>query len=145
MDDALYFDPQRYKHWITDAVRFSDLDPLGHVNNNAIGEYFENARASFFGQVTPAWPRGAQFFVLGRNAIDFRRELHRPARLKIGSGLLKLGRTSITTANALFRVEDQGETGIAYCESISVWIDHATRQPVPLPDALRQTLTEYLL
>ena len=34
-----------------DYVRFSDLDPLGHTNNNAIGEYFENARAALFMEV----------------------------------------------------------------------------------------------
>ena len=139
MDDATIFDPKRYQHWLSDQVRFSDLDPVGHVNNNAIGEYFENARAALFLKLTPHWPRGEQFFVLARTAVDFRRELHLPAALKIGTRLLKLGRTSMTLANALFRDAD----GIAYCESVSVWIDQATRQPTPLPDALRARIMEY--
>ena len=94
MDDAQRFDQRRYKHWIDDQVRFSDLDPLGHVNNNAIGQYFENARADLFIKATPDWPNRPQLFVLGRIAIDFRRELHIPAKLRIGASICQMGRTS---------------------------------------------------
>ncbi len=139
MDDSQRFDPKRYKHWIDDRVRFSDLDPLNHVNNNAIGTYFENARAFFFHKITPQWPHGDHIFVLGRISIDFRRELHMPADLRIGTGVIKLGTTSMILCNALFR----GDDGLAYCESVSVLINQTTRQPTPLPDDLRQKLQAY--
>src|SRR5580698_10092311 len=126
LTDAQRFDPARYKHWAKDYVRFSDLDPLGHTNNNAIGEYFENARAALFMKVTPNWPHRDQLFVLARTAIDFRRELHMPAALRIGTTILSVGRTSMTLANALFR----GADGLASCESVSVLIDKASRKPV---------------
>jgi acyl-CoA thioester hydrolase len=139
MDDTQRFDKRRYKHWIDDHVRFSDLDPLGHVNNNAIGQYFENARAALFAKITPNWPHRDQVFLLARSAIDFRRELHMPAQLRVGSGVMSVGRTSMTLANALFR----GDDGIAYCESVSVLIDQKTRKPIPVPDDLRKTVMEY--
>src|SRR5580704_1337586 len=78
MEDTERFDPRRYKFWTEDHVRFSDLDPLGHVNNNAIGQYFENARAALFLKVMPDWPRQDNLFILAHIAIDFRRELHLP-------------------------------------------------------------------
>lgn len=139
MEDSERFNQKRYKHWVEDHVRFSDLDPVGHVNNNAVGEYFENARAALFVKITPSWPRGDQLFVLGRMAIDFRRELHLPAKLRVGCGLIKLGRTSVTLANALFR----GDDGIAYCESVSVMIDQKTRKPVELSDNVRKLFMEF--
>jgi acyl-CoA thioester hydrolase len=139
MDDTERFDQRRYKHWIEDHVRFSDLDPLGHVNNNAIGQYFENARADLFMKLTPDWPRRPQIFVLARIAIDFRRELHLPAKLRIGSSVMRLGNTSLTLANALFR----GDDGIAYCESVSVLIDLKSRKPVPVPDEVRRVYMEF--
>jgi acyl-CoA thioester hydrolase len=140
MDDGQRFDQRRYKHWIEDHVRFSDLDPLGHVNNNAIGEYFENARAALFIDVTPNWPHRDHIFILAHSAIDFRHELHMPAQLRIGSCITSLGRTSMKLSNALFR----GDHGVAYCENVSVLIDRTTRKPVPISDELRQVLTKYI-
>ncbi len=140
MDDQQRFNQKRYRHWIDDRVRFSDLDPLGHVNNNAIGTYFENARATLFALVTPNWPARKQLFVLARSTIDFRRELHMPASLRIGSCITELGRTSMKMANAVFH----DDVGIAYCENVSVLIDQTTRKPAELPADLRQALTAYL-
>lgn len=139
MDDVTRFNQARYRHWITDHVRFSDLDPLGHVNNNAIGEYFENARAALFAIITPEWPWRNQIFVLARSAIDFRAELHLPAALRIGTCVTGFGQTSMTLANALFH-EDRG---IAYCENVSVLIDQTTRRPIALDAELRARLQNY--
>ncbi len=139
MDDQQRFAQSRYKHWIKDQVRFSDLDPVGHVNNNAIGTYFENARADLYREVTPLWPHGEKFFVLARTAVDFRRELHLPAQLRIGTGVVSVGRTSMLLINALFR----GDDGLAYCESVSVYIDSATRKPTEIPQDLRTLLRKY--
>jgi len=143
MDDTQRFDVTRYGHWIDDHVRFCDLDPLGHVNNNAIGQYFENARASFFTEVTPGWPHGDVIFVLGRTAIDFRRELHMPAALRIGTGVLKIGRTSLTLTNVVFNKKGMAMEGVAYGESVSVLIDKRTRSPIDIPSALRSILERY--
>lgn len=139
-EDQHRFDTKRYKHWIEEHVRFSDLDALGHVNNNAIGEYFENARADLFGIITPGWPWCDEIFVLAQSAIDFRHELHLPAHLRIGSCVTHIGRTSMHVVNALF-CEGQG---LAYCENVSVLIRRTTRQPVELPAALKETLKNFL-
>jgi acyl-CoA thioester hydrolase len=141
MDDAKHFNISAYKHWVDDAVRFGDLDPVGHVNNNSVGQYFENARAHFYMKVTPNWPYRDTLFVLARTAIDFRRELHMPAALRVATGVMKIGRTSLTLANALFH----NETGIAYGESISVLIDQRARKPVEIPEDLRAILYGYLV
>ncbi len=141
MDKSQQFNPDIYKHWTEDHVRFSDLDPVGHVNNNAISQYFENARAFLYMTITPSWPQGERVFVLAHIAIDYRRELHMPADLRIGTGLLRIGRTSVTVANALFR----GEDGIAWCESVSVLIDQKTRNPMEIPPDLRQHCERYML
>jgi len=78
--DISLTDPARYNYWIEDHVRFSDLDPLGHVNNLSVGQYFENARVALFSQLFPKWPLCEQLFVLAHIDIDFLRELHYPAK-----------------------------------------------------------------
>jgi acyl-CoA thioester hydrolase len=139
LTDAECFDAARYKHWAEDYVRFSDLDALGHVNNNAIGEYFENARAVLFTEVTPDWPHRQQLFVLARIAIDYRHELHMPAHLRIGTRVTGFGRTSMRMASAVFHEK----TGIAYAETVSVLIEEQSRQPVEISQELRTILSTY--
>lgn len=139
LTDAQRFAKKRYKHWSSDYVRFSDLDALGHTNNNAIGEYFENARAVLFMEVTPDWPHRQTLFVLARIAIDYRHELHMPADLRVGTCVTGFGRTSMRMASALFH----GDIGIAYAETVSVLIEEVSRKPVEIPADLRKILTKY--
>ena len=141
MDDLQHFDPKIYKHWIEDRVRYSDLDPVGHVNNNSISQYFENARAYLYRLIAPTWPLGDSVFVLARTAVDYHRELHMPADLRIGSAIARIGRSSLTICNALFH----GTHGVAWCESVSVLIDQKTRKPVEIPILMREHAKEYLL
>ena len=140
MDDDKLFNPKRYTLWTNDQVRFCDLDALGHVNNNSMGTYFENARAKFLSLVTPGWPKGDALFVLVRTCISFKQELHLPARLKLGTCVTKVGTTSLHVANALYH----GEKPIAYSEAISVLIDQEKRTPMKIGDDLRTTLADYL-
>ena len=140
MDHEKLFALGRFKFWVNDHVRFSDLDPLGHVNNNSIGQYFENARAALYVNFTPRWPYGDSILVLARSSIDFVSELHYPAQLRVGSGVKKIGRTSLTVVNALFR----GDDGIAASESISVLIDAKTRKPVEFSAELRAAIEPFV-
>ena len=38
-----------FRHWTPVTIRFSDQDPLQHVNNVAYAAYFEAARTMFLG------------------------------------------------------------------------------------------------
>ncbi|MDD4615852.1 MAG: thioesterase family protein [Alphaproteobacteria bacterium] len=140
MDDSKLYNPARFKLWTNDHVRFCDLDALGHVNNNSMGMYFENARARLFSLITPGWPWSPKIFVLVRTCISFIHELHIPARLKIGTCITKVGHTSMHVANALYR----GEQPIAYSEAISVLIDQKTRDPQLIGADLREVFKPYL-
>jgi len=140
MGDLRFYNKRRFKLWTKDHVRFCDLDALGHVNNNATGTYFENARAALFQLVTPGWPLGDTLFVLVRTCITFNRELNMPAKLKVGTCITKIGTTSITIANALYH----GNKPISYSESTSVLIDQKKRRPVKITDKLRKVLRAYL-
>ena len=37
-----------YTDWSTNNVRYSDLDPNGHVNNGAINTFFEDGKKMVF-------------------------------------------------------------------------------------------------
>lgn len=135
--DHAFFGRETFKFWNDDHVRFSDLDALGHVNNLSIGQYFENARVALFTALMPNWPQRAQLFVLANLTIDYVRELHYPAKVQVGTRLIKFGRSSMYGAAAVFRGDDM----IAACTTVSVFIDEKTRQPTEIPAALRELIT----
>ncbi len=132
--------PQSYRHWSEERVRYADLDPLGHVNNNALGVYFESARIGFY-LAAGLYDEGPAIrSVVARLAIDFRTELRYPATVRIGTRLMRLGRTSFGHRQAIFR----DDTCIATAETGSGVFDTGTRRPIPLTEGQRTRLSGFL-
>ncbi len=129
-------DPASYRHWAEEHVRFADLDLLGHVNNNAIGVYFETGRVAFYRTTRLHEGTPERRPVVRRVTIDFLAELHFPAALRVGTRPVRLGTTSITFRQGLFAVEQC----IATAETISVMFDLAARRPVALTAEQRAAL-----
>ncbi|HEV7370085.1 thioesterase family protein [Arenibaculum sp.] len=136
MDDPT--DPAAYRFWTEEHVRFADLDPLGHANNNAIGTFFEAARVDLFARSGNPVSGGPLGVVLARITIDFRAELHYGAPIRIGTRVVRFGRTSLDVRSAIFR----GDLCAATSEGVCVLIDMEGRRPTPFPDALRARLAE---
>ena len=137
------FDPadqSSYRHWVEDHVRFADLDPVGHCNHAVICGFFESSRVALFAEAGGHLlrPSGRSMSVV-RLLVEFRRELLLGARVRVGGRVLKLGRTSITLAGALFH----DGTCAATAEVVGVLIDLEARRPVELPDELRQGLVKF--
>jgi acyl-CoA thioester hydrolase len=144
MSEAPIPDPTRrstYRVWGRETVRFSDTDALGHVNNVAYTAFLETGRTTF--GLACGLPMGAAHatIVLVRLEIDYRAELHWPASLDIGIGLLALGRSSMTLIQGIFH----GEICVATGREVMVLLDTATRRSTPWTDDLRTALAAQLL
>lgn len=136
---TLSTDPAAYRYWITERIRFADLDMLGHVNNKAFLTYAESGRAAFLGHSGLWVPHGPQQNVIARLEIDYRRELHYPGEVRVGVQVLKIGTTSFTLGLGLF----DGEQCAATVLTVLVRIDTASRAPVALGEAERALLAPY--
>lgn len=131
--------PDVYRFWITEHIRFADLDLLGHVNNKAFLTYAESARAAFLRE-TGLWvPQAPRQNVLARLEIDYRRELHYPGELRVGVRVLDIGRTSFRLGIGVF----DGEHCAATITTVLVRIDVATRAAVALDNDERERLAFY--
>ena len=129
-----------YPHWCTDTVRFSDQDGAGHVNNVAICAYLETARLTFIRDVGMMARAGDG--VRGISAgmtVSFLAESHWPGQVELGTGVLRLGSSSLTVASGVFK----DGTCIAAAEMTVVRLQGAT--PHPLDDGLRTKLEKYRL
>ena len=91
-----------FEHWTTDTVRFSDLDAVGHINNVAIAAYVESGRVAFGHELRSAGDPGTSF-ILARLAIDYRAQGHYPGQVRVGTRLVRLGRTSFAVGHGVFK------------------------------------------
>lgn len=95
-----------FNHWASEQVRFSDTDMLGHVNNGALTIYCETGRTQCVLRHLMTDGVEGLVFVMARLEIDFRRELHWPAQVDIGTGILAIGRTSFQIGQGLFVADE---------------------------------------
>jgi acyl-CoA thioester hydrolase len=132
-------DPGRYDHWIAEHVRFSDTDAVGHVNNVAFTAYVESGRVAYaFDLADRIGDVGLTSMVLRRLEVDYLSEAHYPADLRVGSRLLRVGRTSLVVGTAVF----VGERCL--CTARSVLVVVGPDGAAPVPDAARPLLDEEL-
>src|SRR6478752_569286 len=129
-----------YPHWCSDTVRFSDQDGAGHVNNVAICAYMETARLTFMRDMGMMAPReeGLRGISAGMT-VSFLAESHWPGKVELGTGVLKIGTSSITVASAAFR----DDLCIAAAEMTVVRLKGKT--PHPIDPAFREALEKYRL
>lgn len=127
-----------YAFWVTDTIRYGDTDRQGHVNNAVFSTFLESGRVAFlYGGAKPILAPG-QAFVIARLELDFKAELNWPGNARIGTSVLKIGRSSFRLAQAIF----QNGTCCASAQTVMVLMDEATRKSAPLTDAIIARLTE---
>jgi acyl-CoA thioester hydrolase len=132
------------RHRLT--VRFSDCDPLGHVNNAVYSTYLEQARFALWRAQAgvelrrAARGEGREGFILARTEIDFRSEAHEGDELEVRLTLDGFGRTSATYS---YEVVD-APTGrlVANAKSVQVWYDYQAKTPVVLSADLKERLSK---
>ena len=130
-----------FPHWSPVTIRFSDQDSLAHINNVALAQYFEVGRTAYvYDIIRAAGCEGRIEFILARLVIDFKRELHYPGAVEVGSRLTRLGTRSLTTGYAIFR----GDDCIATSEAVNVFYDMKTRRSTEPPADVRAVLEREL-
>ncbi|WP_138429372.1 acyl-CoA thioesterase [Fodinibius saliphilus] len=128
------YDQNLFPHWTTVRVRFRDLDPLSHVNNAIFSTYYEEARINFIQDVNKlaGQLKHGFSFVLANIEIDFINPIEYPADILIGSGIKKLGNSSITSFQGIYTADDKKLASVATAHG--VWFDLKKQRPTRLPE-----------
>mgnify|MGYP000964898933 CR=1 FL=1 len=90
-----------YRFWCEEKLRNADTDQQGHVNNAVIASLFEAGRIEVLTSPQIAEIRKATSIVVVKLLIHFRRELFFPGRVRIGSRVPRIGRTSLDFESAI--------------------------------------------
>lgn len=118
-----------YPSRATDKLRYGDTDRQGHINNAVFSTLLETGRVEVLHDPAHSLTPPGSGFVIVRLALDFRRELHWPGTVSIGTRVAAIGRSSVTFEQAIF----QDERCAATAETVVVLMDEATRRSRPLP------------
>ncbi|XBQ16943.1 MAG: thioesterase family protein [Oceanicaulis sp.] len=134
--DPKRLDPSVYPLAITVPTRFRDLDTLGHLNNVAIGSFYEEGRAALNRTAFPPDMRHAHRMrmLIADVHIAYLGEAHYPGDLEVKAGILSVGRSSYTIGLALF----QNGACVGTCETVLVNTDG--EKPAPIPEDGRAAL-----
>ncbi len=120
---------ESYPLSVTVPSRFRDLDTLGHLNNVAIGSFYEEGRAELNRVCFPVEMRRkhAMRMLIADVHIQYLREAHYPGDLIVGAGIGHIGRTSYRIDLALFQ---KGEC-VGVCETVLVNTDGEKNAAIP--------------
>lgn len=120
---------ENYPLSVTVPSRFRDLDTLGHLNNVAIGSFYEEGRAELNRVCFPVEMRRAHKMrmLIADVHIQYLKEAHYPGDLVVGAGAGHIGRTSYRIDLALF----QKGRCVGVCETVLVNTDGQAVTPIP--------------
>ena len=124
-----------------DKIRYNDTDRQGHVNNAVFATFLETGRVEFlYNPEQPLYEKGSSFVIANLN-LNLHSEITWPGKLDIGTGVLKVGNSSVQLFQALF----QSGRKVATAETVIVQMHEKTRKSHPLSETTRSFFTKYLL
>ena len=122
------------------VIQWGDQDAMGHVNNTVYFRWFETARIDFLDRLQSEvkMDRTAVGPILASIQCDYRRQLHYPDVLYVGSRITRIGGSSIGVSHAIY----SGTQSAIAAEGSSVLVvfDYAANRSVRIPADLRQVL-----
>ncbi len=124
-----------------DKLRYADMDAIGHVNNAVFSTFLETGRVELLYHPDNPIVSPDTNFVVASLQLNFLREIKWPGQVNIGSGLLKIGNSSMKVYQQIF----QNGQCAANAETVIVQIGKGTGQSKPLSDEVKEKLGKLLL
>jgi acyl-CoA thioester hydrolase len=117
-----------YPSQTTVPPRFSDVDMFRHLNNVAIGQFYEEIRFALIGRMRERLAKGEAGRVMVANVdIAYLREGRYPDLVTVATGLARRGKRSFVLGQALF----QGGVCFSAADTTMVYVGEGG--PAPLP------------
>jgi acyl-CoA thioester hydrolase len=122
-------------------VRFTDLDVLGHVNNNIYLSYFEMARVHYFKELLGInWDWQKFGIVIAKNEVEYLKSVLLQHEPQITVFTEQLGTKSFTLGYELHVNNEVYAKG----KSVQVCFDATTQSSIPIPDQMRFALEKII-
>jgi len=131
-----------YKYKTPIAIRFSDIDNVGHVNNAIYLTYFEVARLNYFREVIN-WSLREHGIIVGRTEVNYLKPITLEDQLFCYVRTTRIGNSSFDVMHVLVRLTDHGEEICTTGKTVCISYDYTAKKSVPIPEKERHKLIEY--
>ena len=124
-----------------DKIRYSDIDRQGHVNNAVFSTFLETGRTEIlYDPENPLYSPGNSFVIANIN-LNLLAELKWPGKVDIGTGIKKIGNSSVKLVQGLY----QNKKIAATAETVIVHIDTKKTKSKPLSKEAKSILKKYII
>lgn len=132
-----------YKHFLSIPTRWMDNDVYGHVNNVIYYSFFDTVVNQYLvAEGALDIEKSPVIGLVVETLCRYFKPLTFPETIEAGLRVGRLGNSSVRYEIAIFR---QGDTAPAAAgHFVHVYVDRATRRPVPVPEAMRRVLSRIL-
>jgi acyl-CoA thioester hydrolase len=128
-----------YNHFQPIATRWHDNDIYGHVNNVTYYSFFDSAVNTYLIERGGLDIHdGAVVGFVVSSSCDYFASIAFPDLIEIGLRVAKLGNSSVQYELAVFKTGE--DEACAAGRFVHVFVDRASNQPVPIPEALRRAM-----
>jgi acyl-CoA thioester hydrolase len=118
------------------AIRWGDMDAMGHVNNTVYFRYMEQARISWFDTMRSDAAWEGTGVVVASTSCNFKRPLNYPGTVEVRVLVGAPGGSSVPTFYELAIGDDLYADGSATV----VFIDTEKQKPVRIPQKIREAI-----
>lgn len=118
------------------AIRWGDMDVMGHVNNAVYFTYIEQARVDWLSSIGCAPAPDGEGPVIVNASCTFLRQLKYPGEIEIRTFVGEIGRSSIQTTHQIRRVDTPAVLCAEGAAKI-VWVNFPLEKSQPLTPELR--------
>lgn len=123
----------------TIQTRYDDIDAQGHVNNAAAAVLLQEGRVGLNRAARLLELRGDLRPVVAALSIEYAGEMHHPEPIEISSGVLAIGRSSVTIG----QLARQGGRPTLYAETVLVMT--GADGPAAMPEPMRAAYESVLI
>ena len=131
-----------FKNSLPIQIRFSDIDAIGHINNNIYFSYFDLGKASYFEDLKSSyvsWTDG--IIVVAHLEVDFLVPVFYKETIAVDSKIIKVGNKS---AVFLQQIRNTLTNEVkCRCTSVVVAFNPKTNKGMAIPDIWRRGMSEF--
>ena len=131
-----------YKFKTPIALRFADIDAVGHVNNAVYLTYFEVGRFAYWKDVTE-WNLRRDGIIVGRIEVSYLKPITLEDEVYCYVRTTRIGTSSFDMMQLLVRATPNGEEICTVGKTVCISYDYRQNKSVPIPDTERKKMIAY--
>lgn len=131
-----------YKVSLPIQIRFSDIDSLGHINNNIYLSFFDLGKADYYDKMrgsSVSWTEGA--IVIAHLEMDYLSPIFYKEQIIVQSKIVRVGDKSGEFIQQLVNTKTNQVKCV--CKSVFVYIDAQTQKPASIPYVWREAISKF--